>query len=73
MQIRENIFIKKNQESLANIGSGNALVPDDIKPLPQPLLTYKQTPFKLLSEFIHFKKAHSKMFHAKWWPIDTIW
>ena len=27
---------------LVNIGSGNGLVPDSIKPLPEPMLTYFQ-------------------------------
>ena len=26
----------------ANIGSGNGLLPDDTKPLPEPMLTYHQ-------------------------------
>ena len=26
---------------LANIGSGDDLLPDDTKPLPEPLLTYQ--------------------------------
>ena len=29
-------------EILVNIGSGNGLLPDGIKPLPEPVLTYHQ-------------------------------
>ena len=31
-----------NIELQVNIGSGNGLLPDDTKPLPEPMLTYHQ-------------------------------
>ena len=38
-------------ENRVNIGSGNDLLPDDIKPLPEPMLTYHQLhPAKINSD-----------------------
>ena len=36
-------------ETLANTGSGNSLLPDGTKPLPEPVLAYHQWGFVLLT------------------------
>ena len=40
--IYDNIWQHMATENWVNIGSGNGLLPDGTKPLPQPMLTYHQ-------------------------------
>ena len=56
-----------------NIGSGNGLLPDGIKPSPEPMLTYHQYgPIVSTSEQFHgnvITKSHLKIKHLNSQPL----
>ena len=51
---------------LGNIGSGNGLLPDDTKPLPEPILNHKYGPVAITQELFYNKYLSHHLLKWAW-------
>ena len=59
--------IELGQQNWVNIGSGNGLLPDGTKPLPEPMLTYgQQGPIIFILGQFHKRYISNKSLKLSW-------